>query len=237
MATRFLNSLSSIIYVSQIFGIMPVLRRRRPPRARESEGTQQQQPKQSNKTTRRVGPSEAVTMTMLNPHDERVFGGDDANGIVNIRKEDMGDRDYVKSDKSFSVIGDGDAAEELHRHSGTMATCTDSDYMTQFNWKSPNSIFSMMIIALSLCEWLCTVRQLITHGANLGTIGAFNFYTIATFALVMLFGLARKWSRLYSFWASVSRMLDELPYQGTGINTGAKIRLVFCTWTIAATGT
>lgn len=197
MAAIFLNSLSSIMYAGQIFGIMPVLRRRR----------RRLQQSSSANTVCRIAP---VTMTVLNLHDERVFGEDDANGIVNITD---------RSDKSSD--------DEEH---------TTNRYVTQFNWKYPNTVYSMLIIVLGTGEWLCTVHEMINFGLSLGTIGAFNFYTIANFALIIFFNSARNWSHLYVIWTNVARVFDGLPYRSGGINTSVKIRWVSCLWTLAAVG-
>lgn len=209
MAARFLNSLSSIMYAGQIFGIMPVLRRRR--RRRKRRRLQQSS---SANTVCRIAP---VTMTVLNLHDERVFGEDDANGIVNIT--DTSDKDYVKSDKSSD--------EEEH---------TTDRYVTQFNWKCSNTVYSVLIIVLGTGEWLCTVHEIIHFGLNLGTIGSFNFYTIANFALIMFFNSARNWSSLFLSWTNVARVFEELPYRSGRINASVKIRWIFCLWTLVAVG-
>lgn len=231
MATRFLNSLSSIMYAAQIFGIMPVLHRRGRPRGRI---------RQLPRSSLDVGtPPPPVTMTVLDLHAKRVFGEeDDANGRVNITTtrrrrhtttEDT--RDYVRSDKSSNVD-----EQSTGRSTGSGGGSNTSYYVTQFNWKYPNTVYSVLLIVLGVGEWGCTVHDMTKFGIRLSTIGAFNFYTIANFGLIMFFNLARKWTQLHSFWMDTARIFDELPYRSGEINPGVKIRTIFWTWVLVALG-
>lgn len=241
MATGFLNSLSSIIYVGQIFGVMPVQRRRR---RRQPIGSSRRQwqgrpggLQQSSFAAGEDGmvcmprnlPHPPVTMAVLNLHDKRVFGEDDANGIVNITA-DMSVKDYGDSDKSVN-------ANEGERAARRSSTSNTPYYVTKFNWKYPNTVYSLMLIAMGVCEWTCTVYAMVESGISLGAIGAFNFYGIANFEFIAFFHLARKWPQLYTFWEDAARVFDELPYQTTTtteISPGASIQGVFWVWTLLA---
>lgn len=239
MATAFLNSLSSIMYVAQIFGIMPVLHRpsRGRRRRRSSSSANIGGDVHRRKDTPTYPRPPLVTMAVLNLHDKRVFGEDDANGIVNIMAgTDTSVKDYVQSDKSSDV--------NEQEPTTSSSSSKGPYYVTQFDWKCPNTVYSMLLIALGVFEWGCTVYNISQLGISLGTIGSFNFYTIATLGLIMFFNLARKWSQLHAFWTDAARVFDELPYRSNGggagrggINPGVKIRTVFCTWVLAAAGT
>ena len=184
-------------------------------------------------------------VALVVPHDEGVLGHD-ANGIVNMRASPHVDhlvKDYVKSDKSLAELEREPEQEEKPGNA-------DLHYVTHFNWKCPSTVYSLVLIALGVGEWAATVHEMAKFGSNLGTIGAFNFYTIANFGFIMFFHLARKWSHLHTYWAGVAQVFDELPYRRTstttkgttggsrrGINPGVKIRTVFWMWVAAALGT
>lgn len=75
-----------------------------------------------------------------------------------------------------------EAAKEMEHGPGMRRTT-----MTQFNWTYPETLYSMAIIGFALFEWVCTVNVLAKHGVSMGTLGAFNFYTITNFGVIMFF--------------------------------------------------
>lgn len=216
MATGFLNSLSSLMYVGQIFGVMPVLHRRRRERPPNPSGRFRlgSSVKQDEIVYIRRNEPNSIAGTVL-------IQNDFVNGIDNTTAGG-GVRNYRNSGQSSKVN------ERRSRDSYS--------FVTQFHWKDPITVYSMLLIGLGLSEWACTLYEMATFGFSLGTIGSFNFYTIANFGFIVFFNLARKWSKLYGFWVQAARVFDGLPYRNRDVMPGPKILRVFCVWTLAAIG-
>lgn len=177
------------------------------------------------------------SVSVLGPHDVRIFPEDDVNRIVNITTG-ASVRDYVKSDKS-SNRSEAQISRSLHSGGSDQTSGGGSRayYVPEFSWKYPGPVYSTLLIALGSCEWMCTVFDIVQNGISLGTIGSFNFYTITNFGMIMFFNLAQKWPRLFHFWSEAARVFDQLPYRGTGINPGVRIKRVFCCWSLVALST
>lgn len=81
-----------------------------------------------------------------------------------------------------------------------------------FRWCCPNTLYSVLLVAMATIETCCCVYQIFTDGILLGNFGALTFYLLAMVSRSLCLYLAARWSRILLKWRNTERIFLELPY-------------------------
>lgn len=81
-----------------------------------------------------------------------------------------------------------------------------------FVWNSPNTLYTLFLLAVSAVETGLCLLQIFESGFFFGNIGALTFYLLAVISRSLCIILARQWSEILQLWRRTELIFLELPY-------------------------
>lgn len=81
-----------------------------------------------------------------------------------------------------------------------------------FRWRSPNTLYAILLITVSAVETSLCVFQIFKTGFFFGNFGALTFYLLAFVSRTLCFNLALHWPKVLRYWRATEHIFLELPY-------------------------
>lgn len=81
-----------------------------------------------------------------------------------------------------------------------------------FSWRSPSTIYCLLLVTMSAFETCLCVFQIFETGFFFGNFGALTFYLLALVVRALGLILAMHWPKVLHYWRSTEEIFLELPY-------------------------
>lgn len=86
-----------------------------------------------------------------------------------------------------------------------------------FSWTAPATIYSLLLITMSLLETSLCIHQIFQSGFFFGNIGALTFYMLALVSRSLCLQLAMQWPRILHSWRHTEKIFLQLPYSSSAM--------------------